>query len=63
MVKIKDFTLASKNLGGTCPRALQHSRPWYVLNIRSNENNKMIQLGRLAAASGSGTGAAAEADG
>ena len=29
MVKIKDFTLASKNLGGTCPppRALHTSRP------------------------------------
>ena len=32
MVKIKDFTLASKNRGGggqvPPPRALQYSRPW-----------------------------------
>ena len=27
MVKIKDFTLASKNLGGRAPRAIQNSRP------------------------------------
>ena len=27
MIKIKDFTLASKHLVGTCPRALLTSRP------------------------------------
>ena len=28
MVKIKDFTLASKNLGGTCLPCHTNSRPW-----------------------------------
>ena len=27
MIKIKDFTLASKNLWGTCPPALRRGRP------------------------------------
>ena len=37
MVKIKDFTLASKNLGGggmcpLCPTHLVTSRPWLAWN-------------------------------
>ena len=36
MVKIKDFTLASKNLGGTCPRA-------YIPTAHAN--NEVINRG------------------
>ena len=41
MVKIKDFTLASKNLGGggTCPRALQNSRPWTASMVKRKDFN------------------------